>query len=64
MVGSRATSGVEVQLDLAGPRVRSGLEQLLARPSAVRGLRVGLIANPTSVTSDLLHASLALKAGR
>jgi uncharacterized protein YbbC (DUF1343 family) len=45
-------------------RVRTGLEQLLARPTALRGLRVGLIANPTSVTAELLHASLALKSSR
>jgi uncharacterized protein YbbC (DUF1343 family) len=44
--------------------VRTGLERLLTRPDAVRGLRVGLIANPTAVTRDLLHASLALKASR
>lgn len=41
-------------------RVRSGLEQLLARPSGLKGLRFGLIANPTSVTSDLVHAAIAL----
>jgi uncharacterized protein YbbC (DUF1343 family) len=46
------------------PRVKSGLDRLLARPTPLRGLRVGLIANPTSVTSDLLHASLALKSSR
>jgi uncharacterized protein YbbC (DUF1343 family) len=45
-------------------RVRSGLEQLLARPAAFRGLRVGLVANPASVTSELLHASLAMRASR
>ena len=44
--------------------VRTGLERLLARPDAVRGLRIGLIANPTAVTRDLLHASIALKASR
>lgn len=42
-------------------RVRSGLEQLLARPSRLRGARVGLIANPTAVTADLTHAALHLK---
>jgi uncharacterized protein YbbC (DUF1343 family) len=40
--------------------VRSGLDQLLARPSIVRGLRFGLIANPTAVTSGLVHAVPAL----
>jgi uncharacterized protein YbbC (DUF1343 family) len=41
-------------------RVRTGLEALLAKPRLVAGLRLGLIANPTSVTPDLAHASLAL----
>jgi uncharacterized protein YbbC (DUF1343 family) len=44
--------------------VRTGLERLLRNPAPVRGLRVGLIANPTAVTRDLVHASLALKASR
>jgi uncharacterized protein YbbC (DUF1343 family) len=39
--------------------VRSGLDQLLARPRLVRGLRLGLIANPTAVTADLVHAAAA-----
>lgn len=42
-------------------RVRSGLEGLLARPAAVRGLRLGLVANPASVTADLVHGALALR---
>lgn len=41
-------------------RVVSGLERLLERPEPVRGLRVGLVCNPTSVTSELVHAKLAL----
>jgi uncharacterized protein YbbC (DUF1343 family) len=45
-------------------RVRTGLEQLLARPHDVRGLRLGLIANPTAVTPDLVHAAVHLKALR
>jgi uncharacterized protein YbbC (DUF1343 family) len=45
-------------------RVRSGLAGLLARPSLLRGKRVGLIANPTAVTPDLTHAALALKDAR
>jgi len=45
-------------------RVRTGLERLLAKPDAIRGLRVGLIANPTAVTAELLHASLAMRASR
>jgi len=44
------------------PRVRTGLEQLLARPAILRKRRLGLIANPTSVTRDLRHASVLLKA--
>ncbi len=40
--------------------VRPGLEVLLARPGPVKGLRLGLVANPASVTPDLVHASIAL----
>lgn len=45
-------------------RVRTGLEELLSRPSRIRGARVGLIANPTAVTPDLTHAALHLQALR
>jgi uncharacterized protein YbbC (DUF1343 family) len=45
-------------------RVRSGLEGLLRDPSEVRGQRIGLIANPTAVTPDLVHASAQLSALR
>jgi uncharacterized protein YbbC (DUF1343 family) len=38
-------------------RVRSGLEGLLARPRPILGLRIGLVANPTAVTPDLVHAA-------
>ena len=41
-------------------RVRPGLESLVARPGPVRGLRLGLVANPASITADLVHASVAL----
>jgi len=44
--------------------VRSGLEELLARPTIARGLRLGLIANPTAVTHDLVHAASALHRAR
>jgi uncharacterized protein YbbC (DUF1343 family) len=44
-----------------GGRVRSGLEELLARPGDLRGLRIGLVANPASVTGDLVHASQAVR---
>lgn len=40
--------------------VRSGLDELLDRPRPLKGLRVGLIANPASVTARLEHAALAL----
>ena len=40
--------------------VRTGLDQLLRRPSVLRGLRLGLVANPASVTSRLVHAAIAL----
>jgi len=42
-------------------RVRSGLEELLARPGDLKGRRLGLIANPTCVTADLMHGALALQ---
>ena len=42
-------------------RVKSGLEELLARPSRIKGARAGLIANPTAVTPDFVHAALHLK---
>ena len=45
-------------------RVRTGLEALLARPGAVRGLKLGLICNAASVTGDLVHAALALGSAR
>jgi uncharacterized protein YbbC (DUF1343 family) len=45
-------------------RVRPGLEVLLARPGIVRGLRLGLVANPASITGDLHHASRALAGAR
>jgi hypothetical protein len=45
-------------------RVVSGLERLIERPEPVRGLRVGLVCNPTSVTSELVHAKQALGARR
>ena len=41
--------------------MKTGLEELLARPARIRGARVGLIANPTAVTRDLTHAALHLK---
>jgi len=49
---------------LSRGRVRTGLEELLARPGPLRGHKVGLVANPASVTPDLVHASLALRAAR
>jgi uncharacterized protein YbbC (DUF1343 family) len=44
-------------------RVRVGLESLLDDPAVVRGRRVGLVVNPSSVTPAFEHASAAL-AGR
>jgi uncharacterized protein YbbC (DUF1343 family) len=40
--------------------VTTGLDQLLRRPSVLRGLRLGLVANPASVTTGLEHAAIAL----
>jgi uncharacterized protein YbbC (DUF1343 family) len=45
-------------------RVRPGLEILLGRPGVVRGLRVGLVANPASITPDLEPAAAALARAR
>ena len=45
-------------------RVRTGLDEILARPRRLAGLRLGLVANPASVTSDLRHATVALKGTR
>jgi uncharacterized protein YbbC (DUF1343 family) len=42
-------------------RVRTGLERLLADPRDLASRRLGLIANPTAVTPDLVHAALAFK---
>jgi uncharacterized protein YbbC (DUF1343 family) len=39
--------------------VRTGLDQILARPSTLGGLRLGLVANPASVTRRLEHAAVA-----
>ena len=44
--------------------VLSGLDRLLARPGKLKGRRLGLIANPTTVTAGLVHGALALKAAR
>jgi uncharacterized protein YbbC (DUF1343 family) len=41
-------------------RVGSGLDQLLRRPSVLRGLRFGLVANPASVTKRLTPAAIEL----
>ena len=45
-------------------RVRSGLERLLDRPEPVRGLRIGLVCNASTITPDLAHGSVALAARR
>ena len=46
------------------PRVETGLERLLREPRRLGGQRLGLVANPTAVTSGLDHASLALTRAR
>jgi uncharacterized protein YbbC (DUF1343 family) len=45
-------------------RVVSGLERFLERPGLVRGLRVGLVANPSTITRALVHGSVALRERR
>jgi uncharacterized protein YbbC (DUF1343 family) len=47
-----------------GRRVETGLEVLLERPGPVRGLRIGLVQNPASVTRHLEPASVALRSRR
>jgi uncharacterized protein YbbC (DUF1343 family) len=44
--------------------VQSGLERLCLDPHDVHGLRIGLIANPTAVTAELVHAAVRLSALR
>ena len=46
------------------PRTRTRRERILDRPGTVRGLRVGLVVTPSSITADLAHASVALHAKR
>jgi uncharacterized protein YbbC (DUF1343 family) len=41
--------------------VRSGLDQLLSRPRDLRRMRVGLIANPASVTAGMEHSAQAIR---
>jgi uncharacterized protein YbbC (DUF1343 family) len=45
-------------------KVGSGLDQLLSRPSVLRGVRLGLVANPASVTKRLEPAAIALAAAK
>jgi uncharacterized protein YbbC (DUF1343 family) len=45
-------------------RVVAGLERLLERPDPVRGLRLGLVVNPASITRDFVHAATALRGRR
>ena len=45
-------------------RVVPGLQRLLDRPDPVRGLRIGLVVNPSSITPGLAHASVALSGRR
>ena len=42
-------------------KVRSGLDRLLSRPRDLRRLRVGLIANPASVTAGMEHSAQAIR---
>ena len=44
--------------------VRSGLDELLSRPSLLRGQRVGLVCHAASVDARLRHAPLALLGAR
>jgi uncharacterized protein YbbC (DUF1343 family) len=44
--------------------MRTGLDQVLARPARLRGMRLGLVTNPSAVTSLLRHSATALRALR
>jgi len=46
------------------PRVRTGLDELLARPRRLAGLRLGLITNPVSMTWDFVPATVAVRGCR
>ena len=45
-------------------RVRTGLEEILARPGDLRGARIGLIAHGASVSAELTHAVTLLRSSR
>jgi len=45
-------------------RVRTGLEELLARPGDLRGARIGLIAHAASVSAELTQAATLLRGSR
>ena len=40
--------------------MRSGLAEMLSRSARWRGVRLGLIANPTAVTASLEHAAVLM----
>jgi uncharacterized protein YbbC (DUF1343 family) len=44
--------------------VKTGLDRLLDRPGDLKGRKLGLIANPTTVTAGLVHGAIALKQAR
>src|SRR5690554_3766817 len=51
-------------MTLSAPTVQTGLDRLLAEPerlSALKGQRLGLLVNPTSITASLDHAIEALR---
>ena len=61
---SRSRSGGDRRRPAERGGVRPGLDALAARRfAALRGKRVGLICNPTAVTSRLVHAADLLHAG-
>ncbi|HJS57932.1 MAG TPA: DUF1343 domain-containing protein [Vicinamibacteria bacterium] len=45
-------------------RVRTGLEELLARPGDLRGARIGLVAHAASVSAELTQAGTLLRGSR
>ncbi|MBA4495808.1 exo-beta-N-acetylmuramidase NamZ domain-containing protein [Paenactinomyces guangxiensis] len=55
-IGYNFANGETAHYPKKKPRVMTGLEVLLQNPDQLKGKRVGLITNPTGITSDYQHA--------
>src|SRR5262249_14766510 len=58
---SRPDPNCEYNQELRPDPILTGLDALVARPEPLRGMRLGLLANPASVTSELVPAYAALR---